>query len=109
MSRYFDRVTTTNKHIMYRKKHKKRGVSMVEHYETPELTSIDQEDLDSIEVYEYVWKHGDCFWRLAEEFYGSPENWWMIAQFNRTPTEAHLKIGQTIRIPVSLGDLMRAM
>jgi hypothetical protein len=41
---------------MYKKKHKKRGVSTVEHYETPEMTIIEQDILDSIDVYEYVWK-----------------------------------------------------
>ena len=48
MSRYFDRVSSINNHIMYKKKHRKRGVSMVEHYETPELTFVDQDILDSI-------------------------------------------------------------
>jgi nucleoid-associated protein YgaU len=94
---------------MYKKKHKKRGVSTVEHYETPEMTIIEQDILDSIDVYEYVWKQGDCFWRIAEDFYGVPENWWMIAEFNRTPTEAHLRVGQIIRIPVNLNDLLELL
>lgn len=109
MSRYFDRTTLTNQHIMYRKKLKKRGVSKIEQYATPEFATIEQEDLDAIEVYEYVWKLGDQFWRLAEAFYGSPEDWWMIAKFNRKPTEAHVKVGEIIKIPVDIAELLRIM
>jgi len=107
MSRYFDQDTTINQHTMYRKKLKRRGVIKIEHYKTPEFTYVSPEDLDSIESYEYVWKYGDTFWRLASNFYNAPEEWWVIARFNNKPTECHVKVGETIKIPVNLGEFLR--
>tara|TARA_Y100000593_G_C4315238_1_gene340524 strand:+ start:193 stop:522 length:330 start_codon:yes stop_codon:yes gene_type:complete len=109
MSRYFDRDKMVNDHLMYKKKFKKRGVSKIEHYKTPEFSIIDQGDLDSVDVYEYVWKIGDSYWKLAAAFYNAPEEWWVIAAFNRKPTEAHIEVGETIKIPVNLGDILRLL
>jgi len=107
MSRYFDRDTMENKHTMYRKKLKKRGVSKIEQYKTPTFSFIPPEELEAIEYYSYTWKYGDTFWRLAADFYNTPEEWWVIARFNHKPTECHVKVGEIIKIPVNLGDILR--
>ena len=47
-------------------------------------------------------KYGERLDKLAAEYYGNPNNWWVIASFNRKPTESHAKHGDIIRIPKDL-------
>ena len=49
------------------------------------------------------------FWKISNDFYGSPEHWYIIARFNNTPTEAHVKIGDTIKIPISLAQALQVV
>ena len=52
---------------------------------------------------------GDRYYKLAASFYGDARYWWIIAWFNKKPTESHIKVGDIIRIPTSLGDILAAM
>jgi len=66
-------------------------------------------DLLDIDYENYVWTLGDRYYKLSANFYGDPNYWWVIAWFNKKPTESHLKIGDVIRIPKSLGEILTAM
>ena len=35
--------------------------------------------------------------------------WYVIAGFNRKPTESHVSLGERIRIPVSLADALQVV
>ena len=54
----------------------------------------------------YRWKLGDKYWKIANEFYNDPSLWWVIAWFNRRPTEAHNKSGDLIFVPVPVEELL---
>ena len=56
----------------------------------------------TLEMVGYIWKVGDRFHKLAEQHYGDPTLWWIIAWFNRTPTEHHLRLGDNLQIPLPL-------
>jgi hypothetical protein len=43
---------------------------------------------------------------LASEFYGAPELWWLIAWYNKKPTETHFKTGDVIDIPADFHQVM---
>ena len=57
----------------------------------------------------HIWKYGDRFYNLAHKFYGKPEFWWVIAWYNGYPTEASIKNGDVIEIPISLEDATMAL
>ena len=40
-----------------------------------------------------MWKLGDRFYKLADQYYGDPTLWWIIAWYNRMPTESHAEGG----------------
>ena len=107
MSRYNSRLKAINAEQQYKKTFDKRGIKKITQYRTLEKEVFEQEVYDSIETIDYVWKYGDTFWRLAADFYNTPEEWWVIARFNHKPTECHVKVGETIKIPVNLGDILR--
>ena len=109
MSRYKNRILGVNSKKMYDKTFEKRGVKKIVQYRTPTATYASEEVLKSIETDEYVWKWGDSLWRLAAEYYGDPNYWWVIATYNRKPTEFHIKTGETILIPVYLADALQVV
>ena len=47
-----------------------------------------------------ITQEGDRLDNLAFQYYGDPKLWWAIAWFNEKPTEAHLKLGQLILVPI---------
>ena len=106
MSRYDSRVKATNNHEMYEKLFEKRDVKQILQYTTPILQYPNDETLDRVQTVDHVWSQGDRFWRLASKQYGDPSLWWVIAQFNKKPTEGHLAPGDTIKIPLDLGVIL---
>tara|TARA_A100001515_G_scaffold14366_1_gene10721 strand:- start:414 stop:746 length:333 start_codon:yes stop_codon:yes gene_type:complete len=109
MSRYLKRDKAINGEEQYDKLFKKRGVEKIVQYRSPKATYVTDEVLASIECVDHVWSYGDSFEKLAQNYYGNPREWWVIATFNRTPTESHVKMGDTLRIPISLADALQVV
>ena len=53
-----------------------------------------------------TWGLGQRFYKLATKYYGDPQYWWVIAFFNKAPTEQHVAIGQTIQVPLPLNTIL---
>ena len=109
MSRYNNRTKGINSDEQYKNLLDKRGVKRVEQYRTLSKEVFEQEVYDSIETINYVWKYGDMYWKLSSRIYGDPQYWWVIASFNKRPTESHNKIGDTLKIPINLADALQVV
>lgn len=109
MSRYNGRDKASNSNEMYKETFDERGVEQIEQYRTPELVFPTREEEKRIKTVDYVWSQGDRYWRIAAKQYGDPNLWWVIAQFNKKPTEGHLSPGDTIKIPLELSRVLGAM
>ena len=107
MSRYNTRTIKANFDKQYKNLLDKRGVKKITQYGTIDKNVYEHDVYDSIDTIDYVWKYGDMYWRLSSRYYGDPQYWWAIASFNKRPTESHNKIGDTIKIPVNLSDLLQ--
>ena len=103
MSRYNSRRKASNNSEMYENILEDRGVVEIIQYTTPTLKCPSEEEVLGIPTIDYVWSQGDKYWRLASKYYGNPKLWWVIAQFNKKPTESHLNPGDTLKIPTDLG------
>jgi|TARA_R100000908_G_C3690653_1_gene105209 hypothetical protein len=80
----------------------------------PKIASIniDYPTFDEIldlEFVDHIWTMGDHYYKLADLYYGNPNLWWIIAWFNKKPTESHVDIGDIIRVPKSAGSILAAM
>ena len=109
MSRYNNRLKAINRNEQYDKIFKKRGIVKLVQYRTPSAKYVSQEKISSIEATEYMWGYGDSFWKLAAQYYGDHKLWWVIASFNRKPTDSHVKLGDIIYIPLSLADALQVV
>ena len=84
-----------------------RGVKKIQQYSTPKMKYPSPQAIaDNIERIPHVWKSRDMYWKLAAEFYGDSQLWWVIAWFNKKPTESHCKLGDIIYIPIPLETVL---
>ena len=96
-----------NENEQYRNLFDKRGIKKIIQYKTKSKRVYEQSVYDAVETVEHIWKQGDMYWRLASIFYGDPNYWWVIADFNKRPTESHNKIGDVLRIPTDLSEALQ--
>jgi hypothetical protein len=106
MSRYSGRRTRENKEEIYDDLLEERGLKHIRHHETARLGHPTSEQRKQMTQSLHAWAVGDRFYKLAHEHYGDSQYWWVLAWWNLKPTDAHVKIGEVVRIP---GPLSRVI
>ena len=107
MSRYIDRQIANNSAEIYLDLRIPRKKRSIDQYVTPEMNYITAEQMSQLSLISYIWKLGDRFYKLAYKYYGDPQLWWVIAHFNKAPTEGHLRLGDVIYVPTPLSETLR--
>jgi hypothetical protein len=106
IDRYLRREIMKNNLEMYQTLFKDRNVKYIRQYETPEYKSLNASDLSKLKIIEHYWAVGDRYYKLAYKYYGDSSDWWIIAQFNNKPTDAHVSIGDKILIPTPVAQVI---
>ena len=106
MSRFTRRKIINNLSELYHEMAEERDVKYFRQYETPNFKYPTSRELAEVKFIRHVWKTGDKFFKLAAEHYGDSQLWWIIAWFNKVPTESHAQKGQIILIPKPLGKIL---
>jgi|ETNmetMinimDraft_21_1059911.scaffolds.fasta_scaffold619721_1 hypothetical protein len=115
-SRYDDTIEFLNDEEIYKSYFRDRnrppgvyssGVKHIIHYETPVLRHPTEAEVAGLETTSIIWNRGDRFYKLAHEYYGSGKYWWIIAWYNRAPTESHVNIGDLVYIPQPFERIMQ--
>jgi len=109
VSRYKDRMIFTNQDDRYINQLKKRKVSFIKHFATPDFIYPKSNDLDGLSINVEIYKTGDRFYKYAQKYYGDPSLWWVIAHFNQKPLENSVKQGDTIYIPTPLTRILEIL
>ena len=104
--RYSSRSKIINRNRIYIKQLLERNKNSIEHFASAPLRHPTKEERAEIEESRYVWKSGDRFYKLASSFYGQPQLWWILAWYNLAPTEAYIRTGDVIYIPLSLEKIL---
>ena len=86
---------------------KKRNRKIIYHHLTPVINKPTLDEMATLTLTGHIWRLGDRYYKLADQYYDDPKYWWVIAWFNRAPTEAHLKIGDLIQIPTPLEEVLQ--
>lgn len=105
--RYKNRRILKNDLDQYSDVLRKRNVRFIDYFASPKFNILTVEDYKNIQTINYVWKEGDRYYKLAERFYNDPADWWIIAKFNLKPTESHIAIGDIIKIPIPLSEVIK--
>ena len=101
-SRYDGKQVLTNSDELYEEALRERGIKFFRQYGTAILHHPMPSQIRQLQRIGHVWSLGDRYYKLAAKHYGDSRYWWIIAWYNRRPTEAHLKLGDTISIPMPL-------
>ena len=110
MPRYKYTPIVNNRSEFYRFLREKREVrDNLIHYATVRLHQPSMRERMNLKTTSHIWSYGDRFYKLAHQYYGDVNYWWVIALFNGYPTEVTVKAGQVIYIPLSLDDALEAL
>jgi len=107
MSRYSRYKILNNNSRYYRFLRKERNdLQSIQHYETPILYHPDVLDRSTLNTTTHIWALGDRYYTLADQYYGDPQLWWIIAWYNGRPTEADCFPGDLLSIPLEADAVM---
>lgn len=109
INRYINRPVFKNDREEYEETFRERDVKFINQYGTPNFIQPTVEQIENLDLQEHVWKVGDRFYKLADYYYGDPEDWWIIARFNNKPTESHISVGEIIYIPLEIQQVIQVM
>jgi nucleoid-associated protein YgaU len=108
-SRYDSRNKFKNNLDQFKEHFDKRDIKFIMQYVTPKFGHINQDSMINLQIYTHIWKGNDKLYKLAHEHYNDSKLWWVIAWFNKKPTESHFKIGDKVFIPKNLNKLLEIM
>lgn len=108
-SRYSKRDVAFNNNKLYNTFFRNRGVNFIRQYVTPNMKYLTVEEMSKLDSIGVSWKSGDRFYKLAHKYYGNSKMWWIIAWYNKKPTESHVAMGETIYIPLPLDKVLELM
>ena len=106
MSRYRRTKKFKNNLDYYDFLRKKRDLRVANHYATPILKNPSVSERTRIISNTHIWTLGDRYYKLANQYYGDPSFWWVIAWYNSVPIEADLKYGDLLEIPINIGTVL---
>lgn len=102
-----DRTPLENQEEVYEDALESRGVKKIRQFGTPKMRHPTAEERLQFERIGHVWKIGDRFYKLAHQYYGNVKYWWVIAWYNKKPTESHVELGELIKIPAPLSKVLQ--
>ena len=109
MSRYTNEIPINNESEFYSSLAEKRGLKSINQIQTVVLKNPEIFERISLNTDTYIWKYSDRFYKLAFAYYNDPKLWWVIAWYNGYPTEANVKIGDVLEIPLDLEEVIQAL
>lgn len=92
---------------IYSEMFEKKGVKYLRIRRTKDFTP-----LRGVEVEirgEHLWTQSDSLFKLANKYFGSYDDWWVLALVNKKPTDAHFSIGDVVYIPADTTIIKEAM
>lgn len=106
INRFSNRKIIKNNFSIYSKILEDRDKKELIHYNTAKINFPSDEELKYISFIEHVWTVGDRMYKLSEKYCGDKNNWWIILQFNKIGSEQNIKVGDIIKIPTNLQDVL---
>jgi len=106
VSRYDSREVFLNTEDEYEKLREKRNTTFISQFVTANLKHPTVDQITNLNIVNHTWSEGDRFWKLAARYYNKPDSWWIIAWFNRMPTEAQVNIGDIVAIPLPIEKIL---
>jgi hypothetical protein len=108
-SRYTRSRIIINNSEYYAPLRESRGDKDIVQYATLRLRNPTAAQRASTLTTTHVWKFGDRFYNLADQYYNDSRYWWVIAWWNSYPTEAAVRKGTVLYVPINLEDALNIL
>ena len=95
-----NRLVFSNDDPLYKNIIERKNVENFNQYATAVISNI--RNIRGVDNVRHIWKTGDRYYKLAARYYNRPELWWIIALYNKKPTEGHLAKGDIVLVPMPL-------
>ncbi len=110
MSRYYNFKLLNNSSEYYRfLRQERNNLKNIVQYETPTLYHPDILERANLQTTTHIWVLGDRYYKLANQYYGDPSLWWIIAWYNGRPTEADAFPGDLLTIPLDASAVLTVL
>ncbi len=109
MARYNKTKTLKNSNDYYKPLRDTRDLKIVQQYATPNMHHPTVKERSKIKSTQHIWKYGDRLYNLAFKYYADERFWWVIAWYNGYPTEAHIRTGALLYIPLDIAKALKAL
>mgnify|MGYP003338334864 CR=1 FL=1 len=106
-NRYEKRRTFINSSENFDDQFRARSVQSIKQYTTLKLTYPTTQEMEKLDILTETWKLGDRLYKYANKHYGDPSLWWIIAWFNKKPTENDFQLGEQVLIPLPLEKIFK--
>ena len=106
VSRYDTRSIFKNTDEKYENLFEERNTKSILQYATANLKHPTSNEIANLSTVNHFWREGDRFWKLAAKYYNQPHLWWVIAWFNRMPTEGQVSLGDIVVVPLPLSKIL---
>jgi hypothetical protein len=107
ISRYDARELTTNDDKGYQEDIlERRGIKRMVQFTTPTLRYPTPEEVGSLDIRAVTWKRGSSLSKIAFKEYGDATLWWVLAWYNKRPTDSHYKLGDVVYVPKPLDRIL---
>ena len=87
----------------------RRGIDGVTQLKKLKVRALSVEDRKKLTNTKHIYKTGDKLFKLAYRYYGDTRYWYVLAAYNRKPTDFHCKVGDTIYVPFPLKEVLYLM
>jgi nucleoid-associated protein YgaU len=81
----------------------------IRHMATVVMKNPSARERASLKTTKHIWSYGDRFYNLANQYYGEPTYWWVIAWYNGYTTEVTIRNGDMIYIPLNLENALTVL
>lgn len=109
VSRYDNRPIGVNQTEQYADLLRERSLTKLRQYFSPNLRHPTPTETAQLQIIRHEWKVGDRYFKLAHKYYGDSKLWWVVAWYNQLPTDAHVRIGDVIEVPLPLELILKFM
>tara|TARA_Y100000592_G_C5440106_1_gene302891 strand:- start:116 stop:466 length:351 start_codon:yes stop_codon:yes gene_type:complete len=108
MSRDANRIKFTNNTESIAAALKRRNIPEIEHHSKIDMRPVALEARARLNKNgkKHIFKVGDRLYKIAFDEYGDSKYWYLLAWWNKKPTDFHCKIGDVIYVPKPLQDLL---
>ena len=81
---------------------KNRDIQETFQYGMPIIGYPSPSEIRSLDNVLRVWHSTDTLYNVSNEYYSSPQYWWVIAWYNQKASEAEFKVGEQYYVPLPL-------